>query len=809
MITKITLPTDDEIKATGKISYNLPNQDAGFITYKPHKTEEDPGDGKAVKVGEEITYKITYENLHAEKATVTITDNLDPGVDFVSATDDGTYDQNTGTVTWTIKEVSARSDGYVLLKVKVNAEAVVKDGVGKVVNTASVQVGNDAAQNTEEVQNPVPENPVKTAAPTGGNSVKAGDTITYTISYRNYEKDTADVVIEDVLDPQVTLTAPAAADTEKETIKIETVTVDGKETTKVTWTVKSVPAGDSGEVTLTVKVKDGAEKKVDNVAEVTVGNQPTYTTNIVTHPIPPVKTETKPGAGKLVQVGEKITYEISYINYKQEAATVTVTDYLDKNVKLDSTSPKGAYDEETHTVTWTVDNLEAGKDGKVSLTVEVQKSAEKPEKVENQAGMKVGNDDEIKTDIITNPVEVKFTRSLQGTAWKDENRDGIRDDGEELLTGTEVTLRKKNETTGEFEDFRTATTDEAGHYSFTNLPAGEYEVVFHEDSYVTKKDAETEPGRNSKAENDPSERKDENDVLTGVIRNIKLPTDEELLAEFRKDEKDRTLTIDEDNNYDLPYQDAGFIDEEVHKTETAPGDGEEVKVKDQITYEISYFNTHSVDTKVTVTDALDKNVKFIEASGDGKYDEETHTVTWTIDQAKALTKGTVTLTVEVLLSAAVKPRQVENTAAVQIGNDKEQTTETVTNPVNPEFDRVINGTAWFDQNRDGIRQDDDELLKDVTVVLYKKDEKGTYVKVEGKTAKTDEKGYYEFTGLPAGDYQVVFEREQGVTKKSDTPDGKNSIAENLFDADGNPVSAVISSITLPTDDQIEELIVKG
>ena len=42
------------------------------------------------------------------------------------------------------------------------------------------------------------------------------------------------------------------------------------------------------------------------------------------------------GTGELggVKVGDEITYEISYKNYKSEAADVTIKDTLDKNVEF-------------------------------------------------------------------------------------------------------------------------------------------------------------------------------------------------------------------------------------------------------------------------------------------------------------------------------------------------------------------------------------------------------------------------------------------------------------------------------------------
>lgn len=66
-------------------------------------------------------------------------------------------------------------------------------------------------------------------------------------------------------------------------------------------------------------------------------------------------------------------------------------------------------------------------------------------------------------------------------------------------------------------------------------------------------------------------------------------------------------------------------------------------------------------------------------------------------------------------------------------------------------ERKVNGVAWFDTNHDGIRQDSDRLLADVTVTLV--DGNGrTVTSVNGKpcTATTDRNGHYEIGSVPAG-----------------------------------------------------------
>ena len=107
--------------------------------------------------------------------------------------------------------MEAGTKGKVSLTVKVNDKAKADDY--KVINSASVKVGDDPEYTTGIIENPVPEDPVKKEiSPYEGTgeadveelgSVKPGDTVEYEISYRNYKGKACDVVITDKLDSNV------------------------------------------------------------------------------------------------------------------------------------------------------------------------------------------------------------------------------------------------------------------------------------------------------------------------------------------------------------------------------------------------------------------------------------------------------------------------------------------------------------------------------------------------------------------------------------------------------------------------------
>lgn len=122
--------------------------------YVPKKSESDAQDskGSGVKLGDELTYTIGYKNTEGASATVTITDAVPAGTEFVEFAGDhkdaGSKD-NDGNLTWTLKDVPAGKEGAVQFKVRVTEDAFKSGGAsGDISNQASVAVGNNPAVKT-------------------------------------------------------------------------------------------------------------------------------------------------------------------------------------------------------------------------------------------------------------------------------------------------------------------------------------------------------------------------------------------------------------------------------------------------------------------------------------------------------------------------------------------------------------------------------------------------------------------------------------------------------------------------------------
>ena len=435
---KVAIDNDGDGKVEDEEFDNeLPTNEEENPVPSPKKEEVAPYKGTGVlggvKVGDEITYRITYKNYKATAANVVIKDTLDKNVAFVSAPAETASDAGfaheagkpeNGAVTWTIAKVPAGQEGTVSLTVRVLEGALVSNsGEGKVVNgddeTTTVKVGNDNVYAVNPVENPVPEEPTKVEtantqkdpaeldktetgkAKEGGkdldiyNGVKVGDQITYAISIRNYKGDGAAVVIRDALDKNVKVVEASDASAGK----TESKPAKGDSGKDVFWTVSGVAKDAVVTVTLTVEVLEGAVAagKVDNQAFVKIGidnngdgriDDDEFDNELPTNEEEnPVSKADKPKTHQIVIrktfKGEKITdtnaKDITFTVTNAETGDKVGTYTLGKNFKKDS---KGVYTaaitvpEGTYEVTESANNV-SGLTCTVSYKVDSKSASDK------------------------------------------------------------------------------------------------------------------------------------------------------------------------------------------------------------------------------------------------------------------------------------------------------------------------------------------------------------------------------------------------------------------------------------------------
>ena len=149
------------IKNTATVTVGNKSYTGTTTNYVPKKSESDAQDskGSGVKLGDELTYTISYKNTESTPATVTITDAVPAGTKFVEFTGDhkdaGSKD-NDGNLTWTLTDVPAGKEGTVQFKVRVTEDAFKSGGAsGDISNQASVTVGNNPAVKTNTTNDEV------------------------------------------------------------------------------------------------------------------------------------------------------------------------------------------------------------------------------------------------------------------------------------------------------------------------------------------------------------------------------------------------------------------------------------------------------------------------------------------------------------------------------------------------------------------------------------------------------------------------------------------------------------------------------
>ena len=256
-------------------------------------TEDDPDsvdpNGSIAGVGDILTYTIHWVNDEqvdgeATSATVTITDKVPTGTEFVSAENGGTM--SNGTITWTIENAGPNATGTVSFQVRVLDAA----GGNNVTNTANVKVGDNDPVVTNSTTTYVPGKKVG-EVPEGG--IGVDDPLTYTISYKNTEDTAATITITDVVPEGTQLTEVPAVDGAKVTMYSDaegnTTTDDPANAKLVKWVIENVAANSSeAYVTMTVKVVSAWEEEVENSASINIGGNNvniTVDTNTETTPI--------------------------------------------------------------------------------------------------------------------------------------------------------------------------------------------------------------------------------------------------------------------------------------------------------------------------------------------------------------------------------------------------------------------------------------------------------------------------------------------------------------------------------------------
>jgi len=95
------------------------------------------------QIGDSIRYKIYYVNSTNKESSIAITDTLDRGLQFVRASNGGSYDPSNRVISWVFPNVSAKSHGFVSIS------ALIK-GSGTLSNKATIYSSDTELRKIED-----------------------------------------------------------------------------------------------------------------------------------------------------------------------------------------------------------------------------------------------------------------------------------------------------------------------------------------------------------------------------------------------------------------------------------------------------------------------------------------------------------------------------------------------------------------------------------------------------------------------------------------------------------------------------------
>lgn len=259
-----------------------------------------------------------------------------------------------------------------------------------------------------------------------GQLLSVGDSYVYTINWVNTEADANGNLVP----ANVTVTDKLPAGVVFEAFEGECADKGAASGQSLTWDLGKQPAGSHGSVRVRVKITEdavedaqGAVGTVKNAATITVGNK-SYTGTTTNYVPKKSESDAQDSSGLGIKLGDELTYTIGYKSTEGASATVKITDAVPAGtefVEFAGDHKDAASKDNDGSLTWTLKDVPAGKEGTVQFKVRVTENAFKSGgasgDISNQASVAVGNNPAVKTNTTTDEVsDGRLTLSKTVTA---------------------------------------------------------------------------------------------------------------------------------------------------------------------------------------------------------------------------------------------------------------------------------------------------------------------------------------------------------------------------------------------------------
>lgn len=292
-----------------------------------------------------------------------------------------------------------------------SALSQVKDDAGEEVNK-TLQVPGEVMIFTNTYKKPTQGKEVTAEGKPGssidGQLVQVGSKLVYTISWVNDAVDETGKAVA----ANVTITDKIPTGTAYDEGSATSGGVYSKRDNTLTWNLGKQKANASGTVSFTVEVTEAAlNNKVENQASIQIGENKTETTSKPEVFVPGKKVEDANKGD--IQVGDVLTYTVSYANPGKDPATVTITDKLPKGLTYvdGSASDGGSFDKDENKLTWKINDVKADATGTVTFEARVNESA-LTNGIANTANVQLGDHAPV-VDTNTTPENLPKTSALK------------------------------------------------------------------------------------------------------------------------------------------------------------------------------------------------------------------------------------------------------------------------------------------------------------------------------------------------------------------------------------------------------------
>lgn len=675
------------------------------------------GNNKDIYEAQVQKYTITVKNNTAsDMQNIVVEDDIPEEMIYVNATySDGFYnnyseDESMKVYNKTIDVLKAGEETELYYYVRVKKE---DENIGKTIeNKAKVKTSDNNIYESNTIKNVIKEAKLQIDMIMTADedcTYEVGSQMTYKIVIKNITKDTVkDINATNILPEQMSFVKAGNmkySDDDKCYIIDEEKNAEyDTGNKKISWNIGELKANEEKAVYMIGKVEKGKSSIIENSLEISAKDMAIQYSN---------KEYVKVGTlgkctitlesnleNKYLYEGDEFEYIITATNNSEEEKSlmVSIVDNIPEGLTINKITYQLNDEEEQELIANSVSvSEELNKDDKIKIYVWV-KANELPNgynelEIKNKAVVNSVNTGEIESNEITNIIKRNPNNtdnggnnngnnsggntsgevySISGIVWKDDNKNGSKDEEENGITGTTVKLYTKEGQEAKDKDGNEImkTTGSDGSYILENIPKGNYVVIFE---YNNEQYAITEYKRSGVSEEANSDvistskdgkkvgMTDNIQITNADIQNINMGLIESSKFDLRLDKYISEITVQEGNTTKkYGYENTQFAKIELNRKTV---NNTNIRIK----YQIKITNEGDIDGYANkIVDYMPSEMNFSTKDNKGWILENGQLINSTLEQE--VIKSGESKTIELILTKKMTEDTlgtITNTAEIQ------------------------------------------------------------------------------------------------------------------------------------------------